>query len=153
MEHKPTVLPLKPADFEQIRCEYIQNQVTELITNYGKIDLIWYKGGGEEIPNKVVHKLQPGIAINRCNSSGGDYGDSEGALLQKRFQGWFETCETSWPSRKCAYTENAEVVSKNAPKPKKAFLLKTKKAVAFTYENGTFKLNIPEINVPTMWMW
>lgn len=233
MDHKPTVLPAKPADFEQKRCEYIQNQVTELLTNYGKIDLIWFDGGGGEIPNKMVRKLQPGIVVNRRNGKDGDYGDSEGGLPQKRFQGWFETCETCWPSRKWAYTENAgwdtapevitelvklrawggnllanlgpkasgevpeqaltawkemgewmkfnresviganagpwpaevntpvttakgvayvhflpgekaEVVWKNAPKPMKAFLLKSKKAVAFTYENGTLKLNIPE---------
>jgi len=233
MDHKPTVLPKKPADFEQKRREFIQNQVTELLTNYGKIDLIWFDGGGGEIPNKTVRELQPGIVINKRNGGGGDYGDSEGALPQKRFNGWFETCETCWPSRKWSYTEDygwdtapevitelvklrawggnllanvgpkasgevpqqalsawsemaawmkhsresviganagpwpadvntpvttndgvayvhflpgekAEVVWKNAPKPEKAFLLKTKKAVAFTYENGTLKLNIPE---------
>ena len=107
MDHKPAVLPKKPADFEQKRCEYIQNQVTELLTNYGKIDLIWFDGGHGEIPNKRVRELQPGIVINRRNGGDGDYGDSEGALPQKRFQGWFETCETCWPSRKWAYTENA----------------------------------------------
>jgi len=106
MDHKPTVLPEKPADFEQKRCEYIQNQVTELLTNYGKIDLIWFDGGKGEIPNKVVRKLQPGIVINRRNGEIGDYGDSEGDLPQKRFQGWFETCETCWPSRKWSYVKN-----------------------------------------------
>lgn len=233
MDHKPTVLPEKPADFEQKRCEYIQNQVTELLTNYGKINLMWFDGGKGEIPNKLVRELQPGIVINRRNGGIGDYGDTEGALPQKRFEGWFETCETCWPSRKWSYSKNdkwdtgsevitelvklrawggnllanlgpkasgevpeqaltawkdmagwmqhsresviganagpwpaevntpvttregsayihflpgekAEVVWKNAPKPEKAFLLRTKKPVAFTYEERTLKLNVPE---------
>jgi alpha-L-fucosidase len=107
MDHQPTVLPKKPADFEQKRRERIQNQVTELLTNYGKIDLIWFDGGHGEIPNAKVRELQPDIVINHRNGGGGDYGDSEGALPTKRFKGWFETCETCWPSRKWSYTEDA----------------------------------------------
>jgi alpha-L-fucosidase len=233
MDHKPTVLPQVPDDFEQNRRAYIQHQVTELLTNYGKIDLIWFDGGDGEIPNKVVRELQPGIVVNRRNGGGGDFGDTEGGLPQKRFNGWFETCETCWPSRKWAFTENAgwdtapevitelvklrawggnllanvgpkasgevpqqalqawkemaiwmkhsresviganagpwpedvntpvttndgvayihflpgqkaEVVWKNAPKPEKAILLRTKKPVVFTYEDGTLKMNVPE---------
>ncbi len=234
MDHKPTVLPEKTPEYERERHEHLKNQVTELLSNYGKIDLMWFDGGKGEIPNKLVRSLQPGIVINRRNGAeGGDYGDTEGALPQKRFTGWFETCETCWPSRKWAYTEDAgwdtaaevitslvklrawggnllanvgpkasgevpqqaltawkemekwmkhsreavisanagpwpadvntpvttntgvayvhflpgekaEVVWRNAPKPVKAFLLKSKKTVAFTYESGTLKLNIPE---------
>ena len=233
MDHKPTVLPKVPDDFEQNRRAYIQHQVTELLTNYGKIDLIWFDGGDGEIPNKVVRELQPGIVVNRRNGGGGDFGDTEGGLPQKRFKGWFETCETCWPSRKWAFTENAgwdtapevitelvklrawggnllanvgpkasgevpqqalqawkemaiwmkhsresvigtnagpwpedvntpvttndgvayihflpgqkaEVVWKNAPKPEKTILLRTKKPVVFTYEDGTLKMNVPE---------
>lgn len=233
MDHKPTVLPQVPDDFEQNRRAYIQHQVTELLTNYGKIDLIWFDGGDGEIPNKVVRELQPGIVVNRRNGGGGDFGDTEGGLPQKRFKGWFETCETCWPSRKWAFTENAgwdtapevitelvklrawggnllanvgpkasgevpqqalqawkemaiwmkhsresvigtnagpwpedvntpvtindgvayihflpgqkaEVVWKNAPKPEKTILLRTKKPVVFTYEDGTLKMNVPE---------
>jgi alpha-L-fucosidase len=107
MDHKPTVLPKAPADFEQKRREHIQNQVKELLTNYGKIDLIWFDGGYGEMPNAKVRELQPGIVINRRNGDAGDYGDSEGALPQSRFHGWFETCETCWPNRKWSYTEKA----------------------------------------------
>ena len=103
MNHQPTVLPKRTPEFEQKRIEYIQNQVTELLTQYGKIDLIWFDGGKGEIPNKVVRELQPGIVINRRNGGMGDYGDSEGALPKKRFEGWFETCETAWPSKKWSY--------------------------------------------------
>lgn len=106
MDHQPTQLPKRTPEFEQSRISYIQHQVTELLTNYGKIDLIWFDGGKGEIPNAVVRALQPGIVINRRNGGQGDYGDSEGALPKKKFQGWFETCETSWPSDKWSYVEN-----------------------------------------------
>ena len=106
MDHKPTILTKRPVDFEQKRIAYINNQVRELLTNYGKIDLIWFDGGKGEIPNKIVRELQPGIVINRRNGGIGDYGDSEGVLPNKRFEGWFETCETSWPSDKWSYLEN-----------------------------------------------
>lgn len=106
MNHQPVFLPKRTAEFEQNRIEYIQHQVTELLTNYGKIDLMWFDGGKGEISNKLVRELQPGIVINRRNGGVGDYGDSEGALPKQRFQGWFETCETSWPSDKWSYVEN-----------------------------------------------
>jgi alpha-L-fucosidase len=234
MNHKPTVLPEKTPEYERQRLEYLQNQVTELLTNYGKIDLLWFDGGRGEVPHKLVRSLQPGIVINRRNGAeGGDYGDTEGKLPKERFVGWFETCETCWPSRKWAYTEDAgwdtaaevltslvklrawggnllanvgpkasgevpkqalyawqemadwmrhsreavigayggpwpedvntpvttnqgvayihllpgeedEVVWKNAPNPKKVFMLRTKKDVSYSYEEGTLKLNIPK---------
>jgi alpha-L-fucosidase len=106
MDHKPVVLPDKPADYEQKRKEHVQKQVRELLTNYGKIDLIWFDGGKGEISNEEVRQLQPGIVVNRRNGGGGDYGDSEGKLPEKRFSGWFETCETCWPSNKWSYTED-----------------------------------------------
>lgn len=105
MDHQPVTIPPKPADHDAKRAALVRNQVTELLTNYGKIDLIWFDGGRGEIPNAEVRRLQPGIIINRRNGGGGDYGDSEVSLPKKRFSGWFETCATCWPSRKWSYTE------------------------------------------------
>ncbi len=105
MDHKPTELPVKPKDHDEKRKRLVAGQVTELLTRYGKIDLIWFDGGHGEIPNAEVRRLQPGIVINRRNKNTGDYGDSEVNLPDKRFQGWFETCATCWPSRKWSYTE------------------------------------------------
>jgi len=105
MDHKPATIPPRPADHDKKRAELVRNHVTELLTNYGKIDLIWFDGGHGEIPNAEVRRLQPGIIINRRNGGGGDYGDTEVVLPAKRFSGWFETCATCWPSKKWAYTE------------------------------------------------
>jgi alpha-L-fucosidase len=105
MDHQPVTLPRKPADHDAKRIALVTGQVTELLSNYGKIDLIWFDGGKGEIPTAEVRRLQPGIVVNRRNGSGGDYGDSEGKLPAQRFKGWFETCETCWPAGKWSYTE------------------------------------------------
>lgn len=105
MNHEPRKLPAKPADHDARRKELVVGQVTELLSNYGRIDLLWFDGGKGEISNDEVRRLQPGIVINRRNGGGGDYGDSEGKLPDRRFKGWFETCETCWPAGKWSYTE------------------------------------------------
>jgi alpha-L-fucosidase len=105
MDHQPVTLPPKPADHDARRVALVRTQVTELLTHFGKIDLLWFDGGWGEIPNGEVRRLQPGIVVNKRNGGRGDYGDSEVTLPATRFQGWFETCATCWPSRKWAYTE------------------------------------------------
>ncbi len=107
MDHKSVQLPKRPADHDAKRKALVAGHVTELLTNYGRIDQIWFDGGHGEISNDEVRRLQPGIVVNRRNGGGGDYGDSEGKLPTKRFRGWFETCETCWPSNKWSYTEDA----------------------------------------------
>ena len=98
-------LPVKPAGHDQKRRTMVANQMRELLTQYGRIDLFWFDGGSGEISNDEIRKLQPGIVINRRNGGEpGDYGDSEGALPSKRFTGWFETSDPCWPSRWWSYS-------------------------------------------------
>lgn len=70
-------------DFKQY-LKYLHNQVRELLTNYGKIDLLWfdfsYEGhcgedwNGTELV-KLVRSLQPDIIMNgRLEANGEDYG-------------------------------------------------------------------------------
>lgn len=107
MDHQTVRLPKRPADHDAKRRTLVASHVTELLTEYGRIDQIWFDGGHGEISNHEVRRLQPGIVLNRRNGGGGDYGDSEGKLPERRFTGWFETCETCWPSTKWSYTEAA----------------------------------------------
>jgi len=101
--------------------EYLHNQVRELLTNYGKIDIMWldfsYPGkngkghddwGSEELM-KMMHKLQPGIIVdNRLDLD--DYEDgfdfvtpeqvvvSDWPTVNGKRVAW-ETCQTfsgSW---------------------------------------------------------
>ncbi|MBU9725226.1 alpha-L-fucosidase [Diplocloster modestus] len=73
----------KPYRFERY-LEYLYRQVEELMTNYGKIDLLWfdfsYEGhtgedwNGEELL-RMVRGLQPDIIINgRLEANGENYG-------------------------------------------------------------------------------
>lgn len=105
MDHKPVKLPPAPKDHESKRRELVRGHLTELLTHYGKIDLLWFDGGKREMENDEIRKISPGIVINGRNGGKGDYNDSEGSLPASRFKGWFETCSTCWPSRKWSYIE------------------------------------------------
>ncbi|MEO0054763.1 MAG: hypothetical protein RLZZ50_710 [Verrucomicrobiota bacterium] len=106
MDHKPAVRPPKPEGHDAARAALVSAQVTELLTRYGKIDLIWFDGGKGEISNDEVRRLQPGIIINGRNKGPGDYADSEGKLPRARPSRWFEACVTNWPIRKWSYSKD-----------------------------------------------
>lgn len=99
--------------------KYLHNQVTELLTNYGKIDILWldysypgkYGKGKEDWAAvdllKKVRKLQPGIIVNnRLNlddfEDGADFATPEQLSTKEleKFKGkTWETCQTfsgSW---------------------------------------------------------
>lgn len=95
----------------EIYLEYVKNQITELMSNYGKIySLFW------DIPpkiedksiNELVRKLQPGIYINDRGYDIGDFSTPEREYEEtgniKRFERMTEACnsvgEQSWGYRK-----------------------------------------------------
>ena len=59
--------------------EMIKGQVTELLTQYGKIDLLWFDGkppipnGSNVITQEEIRKLQPGIVMNPRLHGKGDF--------------------------------------------------------------------------------
>src|SRR5581483_7089601 len=63
--------------------EYIHTQIRELMSNYGKIDVLWYdvpwpldtKGWESERMNKMVFELQPDIIVNNRNDPKKQMGD------------------------------------------------------------------------------
>lgn len=65
--------------------DYIHGQIRELLTNYGKIDIMWYDvsypldaaGWESEQMNRMVLTLQPDIIINNRNQLPGDFGTPE----------------------------------------------------------------------------
>ena len=110
----------KGRDMRKYR-QYLRDQITELLTNYGKIDILWLdwtwgKGdrrgkhaddwGAVELI-KLVRKLQPGIIVNNRlglddYADGGDFVTPEqvstAELLPYKGKTW-ETCQTfsgSW---------------------------------------------------------
>ena len=121
--------PNDPKDYEKLNKgrdmnkyrEYLKNQLRELMTNYGKVDILWtdfsYPGEHGKDHNdwnsleliKMIRKLQPGIIINdRLDlgeyEDGGDFVTPE----QRKVSEWptrngkrihWETCQTfsgSW---------------------------------------------------------
>jgi alpha-L-fucosidase len=86
--------------------EYIHTHVRELMTNYGKIDVLWYDvawpldaaGWESERMNDMVFKLQPDIIVNNRNKLAGDFTTPEQRIEAAKEQAW-ETCMTmngSW---------------------------------------------------------
>ena len=84
--------------------EYYKKQLIELMSNYGKIDILWYDGcipefsNGEEV-NRLVKELQPGILINARNGKPYDFVNCERAIQPPRSDMPWEACQTlnnSW---------------------------------------------------------
>jgi alpha-L-fucosidase len=85
--------------------DYIHGQIRELLTNYGKIDVLWYdvawpldaKGWESDKMNEMVFQLQPEIVVNNRNQLPGDFATPE-QRIQAGDRAW-ESCMTlndSW---------------------------------------------------------
>ncbi len=84
-----------------------RGQVHELLTRYGKVDLIWFDGNGFELmSDEEMRALQPGIVIGR--GEGTDFDSLECQLpTQKKYEEklkgvWWECCHemnSSWAYR------------------------------------------------------
>ncbi len=87
--------------------EYIHAQIRELMTNYGKIDILWYdvswpldaKGWESERMNEMVFTLQPDIIVNNRNRLDGDFTTPEQRIEAAAGGRAWEACMTlnaSW---------------------------------------------------------
>ncbi|MHB9024431.1 MAG: alpha-L-fucosidase [Armatimonadota bacterium] len=92
---------------------YVHGQVRELMTNYGKIDTMWYdgwwpfdaRGWKAEEMNAMVRALQPHILFNNRNALPGDFATPEQHVTPTPGRLW-EACMTlndNW-----AYANNDE---------------------------------------------
>ncbi|MCK9479621.1 MAG: alpha-L-fucosidase [Firmicutes bacterium] len=75
--HKPTTLKSKPNKFEDAFTEYVDKQIRELITKYGKIDMLWFDGSIDKYEKVIsideIRKIQPWIIINSRLHHMGDF--------------------------------------------------------------------------------
>ncbi len=108
--------PAGSADFDRYN-KYLQGQVSELLTNYGKVDLMWFDGEWESTWNHkygqslydLCRRLQPQVIVNNRVDVGrggmggmsdagfaGDYGTPEQEVPEKGLPGvdW-ESCITT----------------------------------------------------------
>ncbi len=85
---------------------YIHGQIRELLSNYGKIDILWYDvswpldaaGWESERMNRMVYELQPEIIVNNRNQLDGDFSTPEQRIQAAEGKSW-EACMTmndSW---------------------------------------------------------
>ena len=80
--------------------EYTHGLVRELMTNYGKIDILWYdvdwpltaEQWQAERMNRMVFDLQPEIIVNNRNGLDGDFSTPEHKIVAAE-RAW-ETCDT-----------------------------------------------------------
>ncbi|MFC1497042.1 alpha-L-fucosidase [Verrucomicrobiota bacterium] len=98
--------------------KYLHEQVRELLTNYGKIDGVWFDGLGmegsswnsEEL-DPMIRELQPGIIINSriARELPGDFDTPEGRVGCFQIDRPWETCmsiHSGW-----SFRENSKVKS------------------------------------------
>jgi alpha-L-fucosidase len=87
--------------------EYTHGLIRELMTNYGKIDVLWYDvdwpldpaGWESERMNKMVFDLQPDIIVNNRNGLPGDFSTPEQEISAAQAGRAWESCMTlndSW---------------------------------------------------------
>jgi alpha-L-fucosidase len=102
---KPTLAEL--AAHRKAYAEMVRGQLEELLTRYGRIDLLWFDGkvpgaNSEEVmPLSRIRELQPGIVVNTRFHGKGDFITYERKLSTRNVaDGWAEFCNTwtdYWP--------------------------------------------------------
>ncbi len=102
----PRGVPLDPERWPRF-VEAMFEQMRELLTNYGQIDLLWFDGGWERTPeewrarafHEMIRGLQPDVVINDRLPGFGDYKTPEQFVPAAPPEGPWETCLTmneSW---------------------------------------------------------
>jgi alpha-L-fucosidase len=87
--------------------DYVHGEIRELMTNYGKIDVLWYDVDWpldaahweSEKMNKMVFELQPDIIVNNRNGLPGDFSTPEQEISAAQGGRAWESCMTmndSW---------------------------------------------------------
>src|SRR6185312_6076753 len=87
--------------------DYTHGLIRELMTNYGKIDVLWYdvawpldrEGWESEKMNDMVFQLQPEIIVNNRNKLQGDFSTPEQHITAEKGGRAWESCMTlndSW---------------------------------------------------------
>lgn len=80
--------------------QYVRAQIREILTRYGRIDLLWFDGDWERTPeewdttglNQLIKSLQPEILINSRLPENGDFDTPEQGLPMDPTVGRWEMC-------------------------------------------------------------
>lgn len=133
LDLEPVELPSPTAEEQQQYRDYLRAQIKELLTNYGKIDLLWFDGKPDAISIDEIRALQPGIVVNDRMWGYGDFNTrAERNLGDKRpAKDWWENCQV-WAKSSWAYVDEDY-------KPNSQILEQFVRVRAW---NGNFLLNV-----------
>lgn len=103
---RPAITAADQAAAVAALCPHIRTQVEELLTRYGRIDLIWFDGAGHDaISVARIRELQPWVLINPRAHGQGDFDTSECGFPKARPDGWWEYCHL-WQDGAWGYLEH-----------------------------------------------
>jgi alpha-L-fucosidase len=121
---KPRTTKQSTDEVRRHQAEYgalVKGQVEELLTRYGKIDLLWFDGkpaipnGNQCITIERIRELQPGIVINPRLHGHGDFITYERKLTtDKAAKGWAELCNpwtSCWAYMDIPFRANGNVLA------------------------------------------
>ena len=117
IDHNPIEgdLPKMPVEHYDRYIAYVNAQVRELLTNYGRIDLLWFDGSVSDISKAIkieeIRALQPHIVVNdRLWGFGiGDYNSQYECRLPTEDPGMpWETCHIWHVGGGWSYVRNAD---------------------------------------------
>jgi alpha-L-fucosidase len=104
--------------------EYVRGQLTELLTNYGQVDLLWFDGEWERSAEEwrteelrtLIKSLQPDVVINDRLLEQGDYRTPEQGLPATPSDGPWELCLTmgqmwAWRPNDTKYKSSRQLIS------------------------------------------
>ncbi|MFA6293765.1 MAG: alpha-L-fucosidase [Victivallales bacterium] len=97
MDHEPIDKAKLPSvddkDFVDRWNAQVKGHLYELLTSYGKIDLLWFDGSSKNaVTLEELRKLQPGILFNPRGLGYGDYETPECKFPAQQPSGWWEYC-------------------------------------------------------------
>ncbi|MFA7236848.1 MAG: alpha-L-fucosidase [Phycisphaeraceae bacterium] len=96
VDHEPIDLAKVSAPdpaFEARWNAHVKGHLEELLTRYGKIDLLWFDGSSQQaVTLEELRRLQPGIVFNERGLGYGDFQTYECGFPKQRPTGWWEYC-------------------------------------------------------------
>ncbi|WP_269523644.1 alpha-L-fucosidase [Coraliomargarita parva] len=95
VNYEPYEVPERSAELLEAYHDLCNGHVRELLTRYGKIDILWFDGRlpEESISMAEIRELQPGILVNPRGHGYGDFDTPECKFPEKRLEpGWWEYC-------------------------------------------------------------
>lgn len=107
-------VPEMPAEHYEKYCEYVNAQVRELLTRYGKVDVLWFDGSTKDASKIItideIRALQPSIVVNDRLWGVGDYNTKYECRMpteRPEFKYW-EACECWHVGGGWSYVKNAD---------------------------------------------